>query len=552
MAAEQRRPQNKPAGKPNIAPQNGQVDERLHNTQVERAALGAILFDDRLVQMLPEWVPGNLLVQAAETIDTSTPEAEPLFFAMANRLIFGAIVRILEREEPVTLPTLHDELQRHALLESVGGAPYLASLTDDVITVDERSVGQYFNIILDKWRRRFLLRNAEAIARSAIDGPVSGALRRLESEVIEPLDRAADNRMQWWTLDDVMEAQDFVNLVGDAVIEERHPCVIIGPPGVGKSRLVSQLALDIAMGVEHWLGVFPIHRHGLKIAMLQTENMASRLKREMKRALRGCTQAERDAVAECIRWQALNTVDDTVPSLEDPDCVTRLARGIDRLNPDIVIVDPLNAFFIGEDENSAMCMRQTLRTLQRIATAGNPDRTLIVLHHAKSGRSAAAGADGWDRGAYGRGSKALAGWCRSQINVSPGSGENNDTLVISCGKISNGPVWPTFAVNLDVEHMLYRVDPDFDLEAWREEVSRTKPKGGQGRGRTVGADAIRMIMRDANAVAGSMGWLRKADLRQRIEDALGVSRASAYKAIEWGCRHGVLIEAAGSYQLRDS
>src|SRR5690606_13989512 len=113
--------------------QNGQVDERLHNAQVERAALGAILFDDRLVQMLPEWVPGNLLVQAAETIDTSTPEAEPLFFGMANRLIFGGIVRLLEREEPVNLVSLNEELGHYNLLEAVGGIPYLAGMTEDII-----------------------------------------------------------------------------------------------------------------------------------------------------------------------------------------------------------------------------------------------------------------------------------------------------------------------------------------------------------------------------------------------------------------------------------
>ena len=550
MAAEpQRKPYQKPASKANITPQNGRVDERLHNTQVERAALGALLLDNRLALSLPEWIAPNwLLADAAETVDTSMPAREPLFFSRANQAIFGAIVRLVEREQPFDLTVLCEELGRISMLEAVGGAPYLISLEDDIVSLAQ--VPTYFHIILDKWRRRYLLRNAESIAKSAIDGPVSGALRRLETEVIETLEKSANGRLHLMDLDEIMATENDpkANILGDHVIELAEPTVIVGPPGIGKSRLVLQLACDILMGCDQWCQTIPITRHDVRIAMIQTENSGARLQRELKRQLLGCEKSQREAVLNGLRIMVPTSVEDRVPTLEDPAVESRLSRALAAFQPDIVIFDPLSAFFAGENENDAVCMRQTVAALQRIAWAGNPQAAVVILHHSRSGRAAASAAVGWDRGAYGRGSKALTGMARAQVNVAPGSAESSDVLVISCGKCSNGREFQPFAVRLDHESMLYHREENFDFDEWQEEVSRARSKARvteHGKG----SDLVIMIMRDAGATPENQAWIKKADLAKRIEDATGCRRSHAYRPIERALKDGVIMESVGSYQL---
>ena len=64
-------------------------------------------------------------------------------------------------------------------------------------------------------------------------------------------------------------------------------------------------------------------------------------------------------------------------------------------------------------------MTATLTVIGRITRQGDPQRIPVILHHALTGKSGAARATGFDRGSFGRNSKVLLGWVRSQINVAP-------------------------------------------------------------------------------------------------------------------------------------
>ena len=553
MAAEpQRRPIQKPAGKPNIAPQNGQVDERLHNTQVERAALGALLLDNRLALSLPEWIAPNwLLADAAETVDTSMPAREPLFFSRANQAIFGAIVRLVEREQPFDLTVLCEELQLVSMLEAVGGAPYLISLEDDVVSLAQ--VPTYFNIILDKWRRRFLLRNAEAIAKSAIDGPVSGALRRLESEVIETLDRAQSSRMRLWRPSETMalEHDPTDNILGDDYLSMGGITGIVGQGGIGKSRLIVQMLIEIIMGFDQTMG-FEIRKPGAKVIVFQTQNMSRRIKRELKLQLKGCTGAQRAAVDECFRINLPDQCEDvldSVLSLDDPDTIHRMSHECKLFQPDIVLFDPLDQFFVGEDENKSIDMGRTIRTMLKIARAGNPRACLVIVHHAKSGKGAIASgsSQSFEKGKYARGSSAFQNIVRCQFNVLPGAPDDFSNLVVSCGKINDGRYFDDFAVRLDPETMMYHRDETFDLAAWNERIRDAKPKGPTREDRRkAGNDLITLIMRGMGGT-----WFRPSDVAEALASARSVSRSTAFNAIKRAVSEGTLIEADGKIALRE-
>jgi hypothetical protein len=169
-------------------------------------------------------------------------------------------------------------------------------------------------------------------------------------------------------------------------------------------------------------------------------------------------------------------------TLADDMAVSRMKAALFYHKPDIVVFDPLTEFFEGESENDAVAMRDSYRKLRGIARAGKPDAACLIAHHSKVGKAAVAGGLGWDRGAYGRGSKALYSSVRAQINVIPASADDPDILILACGKNNNGRHFDRRAVRHDVNSRSYVVDHDFDFELWEAEVSSTKrtptPGGG--------------------------------------------------------------------------
>jgi hypothetical protein len=86
-----------------------------------------------------------------------------------------------------------------------------------------------------------------------------------------------------------------------------------------------------------------------------------------------------------------------------------------------------------------------------------------VLHHARTGKAGAAQATGYDRSGFARNSKVLYNWTRAQINIAPRGPEDNQRLVVTCGKCSNGREFKTFAITLHQESMIYTPDPQFNV-----------------------------------------------------------------------------------------
>jgi hypothetical protein len=123
------------------------------NLEAEISVLGAVLQD-----------PGALL----KAMDVLGPGD---FYKEAHRKIFGACLNLLERNVPVDLVTLADELMRRQQLEDVGGPSYLASLVDAVPTA--ANVAYHARIVKDKARLRgargILFENIERIGRDDAD-----------------------------------------------------------------------------------------------------------------------------------------------------------------------------------------------------------------------------------------------------------------------------------------------------------------------------------------------------------------------------------------------
>ena len=122
------------------------------NLDAERSVLGAIVNDPS----------GSVYNQAATLL---TPED---FSLDSNRRIFRRMIEMADRNCPVDLVTLAEELARHNELEAVGGASYISSLTDGLPRLS--NIEHYAKIVKEKADLRRGLHVTDAINRDIQEG----------------------------------------------------------------------------------------------------------------------------------------------------------------------------------------------------------------------------------------------------------------------------------------------------------------------------------------------------------------------------------------------
>lgn len=306
---------------------------------------------------------------------------------------------------------------------------------------------------------------------------------------------------------------DSDNLLGDRLLAKGQSMTILGAGGIGKSRLLLQLAACEIIG-RPFLGL-ETHGAGLAWLIIQGENSNRRLQFDLAK-LRDWCGKDWSQVETLLRIHTLETDSDGFLSLDNPENYGRIEAAISDSNPDNLGFDTLNNFSIG-DPNKDADMRDTCACLSRLAKTGNPHRSLTVLHHALTGKAGVSKATGWERSGFGRNSKVLQAWTRGQINVSPGSAESNDLLVLSCGKCSNGKEFPPFAVRLNPATMIYELAPDFDLTAWGAEIN------GKHDGPLVSTETVIELAKPART---------RPELAKAIMAETGCGRTMAYRRIE--------------------
>jgi hypothetical protein len=318
-------------------------------------------------------------------------------------------------------------------------------------------------------------------------------------------------------LDLVFDDRDII--LGDRLIAEGQSCVIAAAGGIGKSRLSLQMAASIVTG-RPFLN-FTTGKPEAAWLFLQTENSNRRLVGDLQR-LRFWLGEDWPKFAAQVKFHTVENDTDSFVNLDSPEAVANLEGAIKQHAPDIIVVDPLNDFAIG-DLNKDADMKLTLQTLSRISRKGNPQRALIVLHHALTGKAGASKATGFDRSSFGRNSKALFAWTRAQINLAPAEAENNGRLIVACGKCSNGREFPTFAIRLNPETMIYECDSTVDVAAWQSAVT----------GKSEGPDLTPAIVAGVVAeLCKSDGAPKKPQIVKALRAETGCVSGSAYRAIE--------------------
>ena len=224
-----------PAGK--IPPQN--VD-------AEMSLLGAVLIDEEVLADITEHVK---------------PKD---FYDKRHAVIYDAIMRLYEKNKPVDLLTLTDELKRKKEIDEIGGSAYLTELTNYVPTAAHAE--SYAELVAQKAVRRRLikasgeiselgydeqtttqelLQQAEAELFSVSDQSLKQDLTSLESILTDSFDRLEELHRNKGALRGVRTGyRDLDNLT--AGLQRSDLIILAARPAMGKTTLVTNLAYNVA------------------------------------------------------------------------------------------------------------------------------------------------------------------------------------------------------------------------------------------------------------------------------------------------------------------
>lgn len=137
------------------------------NIEAEQSVLGGVLIENEAVHKVME------ILRAED------------FYRDAHRKIYDALMDLAERDEPADLITLTNELRKKEHLDSVGGASYVTSLIDSVVTA--ANIEYYAKIVKEKAILRKLIdTSTEIITHSYEDrSDVEGLLDEAERAIFE-------------------------------------------------------------------------------------------------------------------------------------------------------------------------------------------------------------------------------------------------------------------------------------------------------------------------------------------------------------------------------
>jgi len=228
------------------------------NLEAERSILGAILLDDKAIYSV------------LETLRKDD------FYLESHRRIYERMTSLTHSFRPIDLVTLKNELQRADELEGVGGAAYIAGLTDGLPRAI--NIEHYARIVREKATMRRLIQvSSDVMTRCyQAEEPVEELLAYTEKAIFEiagqqfrtgfePIDPLVS--AVYRQIEEVANRKSMVTGIETGFIElDRmtaglHPAdltIIAARPGLGKTSLCLNIAQHVAIRKQQSVGIFSL------------------------------------------------------------------------------------------------------------------------------------------------------------------------------------------------------------------------------------------------------------------------------------------------------
>jgi len=198
------------------------------------------------------------------------------FYDENHRKIFAGMQALFERNEPVDLVTVSEELRKRNQLEEIGGATYLTQLTTLVPTAAH--IHHYARIVKEKALLRGLINTATQIVQQSFepDGEVNHLIDRAEQMIFDigqyqiegkffALKEIIHDSME--TIDKLYQRKEHVTGLASgfhefdsktAGLQPSDLVIIAGRPSMGKSAFVSSLCEHIGIVLKKPIAFFSL------------------------------------------------------------------------------------------------------------------------------------------------------------------------------------------------------------------------------------------------------------------------------------------------------
>lgn len=226
--------------------------------QAEKSVLGAILVDASSINLVVEFLRLEH------------------FYATENQFIYGAMLSLFEKQQPIDIITLQSQLKKDGKLKDVGGTSYLSDLINTVPT--SAYIEHYGRIVKDHYTKRKLIAFSSRTVQRAFDE--TGDTKRLLDEAEKEIFSLAQEhlRQDFVELKEVL-AESFERLEEFlkqgvqfrglptgyvdldhklAGLQDSNLIVLAARPGIGKTTLALNIALNVAMKEKKAVGFFSL------------------------------------------------------------------------------------------------------------------------------------------------------------------------------------------------------------------------------------------------------------------------------------------------------
>jgi replicative DNA helicase len=347
------------------------VIDRLppQNVEAEQSVLGSILID-------PE-----AIIDVAEFLRSDD------FYRQANGQIFGAMVDLYGRGEPIDIITVSETLERSGDLESVGGRAYLTGLSNQTPTAVH--VAHYARIVERKAVLRNLIGAAGRIAGIGYEDPadISEAIDRAESELFSVSNRRLE--VGFAQLRELLHAAydrlDYLHTHRGEVsgvrtgfpeldalttgFQKSDLIVVAARPSVGKTSFALNIAEHAAVRDHRTVGVFSLEMSKEQLVLRLLSSVAAIDSQRLRTGFLEEIDFARIAPAMNSLSEAPMFIDDT-PNISSMELRTKARRLQAEAGLDLIVVDYLQlmqATTTTRDANRVQEVSEISRGLKALA-----------------------------------------------------------------------------------------------------------------------------------------------------------------------------------------
>ena len=308
--------------------------------ELEEAVLGALMLEKDAFSII------------SDIIKTES------FYEDTHQSIFGAIHNLAMQQKPVDVLTVVEELKRRGELEQVGGAVYVAELTDKVASAAH--VEYHARIISQKYLARQLISFSSDVVKQAFDEMVDidDLMQETESRLFEISQRNVKKdviqinpviKEALANLEIAANREDGISGLqsGFKKLDEitsgwqnSDLIIIAARPAMGKTALVLSMAKNMAVNFKFPIGVFSLEMSNVQLVNRLIVNVCQIQGEKIKSGRLDDHEWERLDSKIKELYDAPIYVDDT-PSLSIFELRTKARRLVREHGVKIIVIDYL-------------------------------------------------------------------------------------------------------------------------------------------------------------------------------------------------------------------